>query len=87
LRQKTWGKKKIEAALKNKFVSTFCINEALNQLDEIEYIDILTQEVLKIREKEIVSNEFETMQKVLAKLARKGFETDLVIKIYKEHFQ
>jgi|SRR6185369_11138986 len=36
-----WGKRKIEFALKEKFISDYCIKKSLKQIPEKEYLEIL----------------------------------------------
>src|SRR5215217_6767174 len=42
-RMKDWGRKKIYYALKEKQVSTYCINKALDAIDEADYLKTLQQ--------------------------------------------
>lgn len=78
-RIKHWGKKKIEQALKEKQVSSYCIKKALLQIDHEAYYQTLQKlacdkwEQLKA-EKDI----FIKKRKLQDHLLRKGYEYELV---------
>ena len=72
-RQKGWGPRKIEAALKQKRVSDPCIRAALRAIDREEQTDLLQKLVAKRWGKEKEPNTFRKRQKVMAYFLRKGF--------------
>ena len=72
-RQKGWGPRKIEAALKQKRVSDPCIRAALRAIDREEQTDLLQKLVAKRWGKEKEPNTFRKRQKVIAYFLRKGF--------------
>lgn len=72
-RQKGWGPRKIEAALKQKQVSEPCIRAALKAIDREEQEGLLKKLVAKRWEKEREPNNFRKRQKVMAYFLRKGF--------------
>ncbi|HPF89896.1 MAG TPA: regulatory protein RecX, partial [Flavobacteriales bacterium] len=74
-RQKGWGPRKIEAALKQKQVSDPCIRAALKGIDKEEQTDLLRKLVAKRWEKEKEPNTFRKRQKVMAYFLRKGFSS------------
>lgn len=72
-RQKGWGLRKIEAALKQKQVSEPCIRLALKAIDKEEQESQLKKLVAKRWEKEKEPKAFLKRQKVMAYFLRKGF--------------
>ena len=80
-RQKGWGPRKIEAALKQKQVSEPCIRAALKAIDHAEQEDQLKKLVAKRWDKEKETNAFLKRQKVVAYFLRKGFAMAEVEKV------
>ncbi|MBL7950522.1 MAG: RecX family transcriptional regulator [Flavobacteriales bacterium] len=74
-RQKGWGLRKIEAALKQKQVSEPCIRAALKAIDKEEQEGQLKKLVAKRWEKEKEPNNFLKRHKVMAFFLRKGFSS------------
>jgi len=78
-RIKQWGKKKIKYELKQKQVSNYSINKALQSIDKDLYRKTLqklaTQKLKTLRSE---SNAFIKKQKLYAYLVQKGFEQDIV---------
>jgi len=77
-RIKHWGRKRIENQLAAEGVSTYCINKALQEIDDRDYRQSLfkllkTKEAL-LKEKNI----FRKKQKLSEFLIRKGYEAELV---------
>lgn len=79
-RQKGWGPRKIEVALKLKRISEPCIRAALKAIDKEEQSDQLRKLVAKRWEKEKEPNGFLKRQKVMAYFLRKGFQVAEVAK-------
>ncbi len=77
-RMKGWGKKKIYYALKEKQVSSYCINKALQQLDDEAYLK--TAETLAARKYESLRGEQYLVRKKKTSnyLIQKGYEFDIV---------
>jgi regulatory protein len=75
-RQKGWGKRKIEQALRMKRVSEHCIRHGLKAIDGEEAMESLKKLVAKrwVREKE--ANAFVKRQKVMAFFLRRGYGVD-----------
>lgn len=79
-RFKKWGKIKITAHLKQKQIPARCITEALEEINEEEYLEVLQELALqKWREKKGTS--FEIKVKVQRYLAGKGYETELIYNV------
>lgn len=77
-RIKQWGRVKIKYELKQKQVSPYNINKALQQIDEVDYMKVL---------RELAEEKYETLKseqglsrkkKTMDYLIAKGFEADLV---------
>ncbi len=83
-RIKKWGKHKIKAELKFLDISTTCINEAISEINEEDYLKTIRQ---------VLSTKKQTLSKLAPKLLfqkllqyalSKGFEQELVFKILNE---
>jgi regulatory protein len=76
-----WGKRKIEYALKEKFISDYCIKKALKQIPEKEYLEVL--EKLAKEKYESLKGEHYLIRKkkILDYLAGRGFEWELMKEI------
>ena len=79
-RMKQWGRVKIKHALKQKQVSAYCINKAIKELDEKDYVNTLHK--LAKRKWDTVKGEgvnlFVKMGKTTDYLLQKGYEPELV---------
>ena len=77
-RMNEWGRVKIKAELKQRKVSDYCINKALKQIDEKEYLQLLK----KLAEKRYASLKNEQWlvrkKKTMDYLLQKGFEWEVV---------
>ena len=74
-----WGRVKIIRELKSRNISEWNINNALLQIDDSEY----EKKLNKICEKQIQQisgTSFEVRNKIIRRLAQKGWETELIIK-------
>lgn len=76
-RIKKWGKRKIFLHLKQKRVSEYSINKALNDLDEDEYLETI-RHLISRKHQETKGNKWEKRKKTLSYLQNKGFESGLV---------
>ncbi|MBL7956634.1 MAG: regulatory protein RecX [Flavobacteriales bacterium] len=81
LRQKGWGLRKIEAALKQKRVSEPCIRAALKAIDQDEQAGRLRELVAKRWAKEKEPDAFRRRQRVMLYFLRRGFAMDEVEKV------
>lgn len=74
----SWGRIKIKLALKQKNISPYCIQEALKEIEDTEYI----QTIDRLIRKRIIGPEekgdFVKKNKAVNYLLNKGFETELV---------
>jgi regulatory protein len=76
-----WGKRKIEYALKEKFISNYCIKKALQQIPEKEYLAILGK-LANEKYKDLKGEQYLIRKrKTIDYLLGKGFEWELVSKI------
>jgi regulatory protein len=78
LRQKGWGLRKIEAALRQRQVSEPCIRAALKAIDREERSGKLRELVVKRWAREKESDAFRKRQKVMAYFLRRGFASEEV---------
>lgn len=83
-RIKKWGKQRVIRELKMRDISDYNIKQALKEIDNNEYLDVLN----KIAQKRIDSvnetNSFKKRRKVFDFLYRKGFETTLINQVLNE---
>lgn len=78
-RVKQWGKRKIRYALKSKGLSERCIEEALNEISDEEYTEILEGLVRRELEKATkLTNPLLRKKKVMDYLVQKGYEAELI---------
>ena len=77
-RIKQWGRNKIKQKLKEKKISENCIKKGLEEIDEEEYLDVLS--VLAEKKYATVKgrNEYEKKQKTAAWLYGRGYEYSLI---------
>ena len=78
-RLKQWGRVKIRYALKQKQISEYCIRKALEQIDDIHYLNVLNslaEKKLKMLKGE--GNAFIKKRKLQDHLLQKGYESELV---------
>ena len=79
-RIKQWGRVKIKHALKQKQISTYCINRAMKEIDEKDYDKILhklaSQKWSTVKGAGV--NLFVKMSKTTDYLLQKGYEPELV---------
>lgn len=77
-RQKRWGRLKIRQELKMRGVSEYCLKAGMSEIDDEDYLQILT-DLLEKKAKEIKEpNPIKRKQKLLSYALSKGFESDLV---------
>lgn len=78
-----WGKIKIAYGLRSKHISSQHIQEALNAIDEDEYLQIL-ENVVRVKAKSIKDvDTYEGRTKLFRHVASRGFEIDLISDIIK----
>lgn len=85
-RIKQWGRIKIKAELKQKRVSEYCVNKAMKEIGEKEYLSVLNKLGQKkwdtVKGKGI--NLFVKMNRTRSYLLSKGYESELISKALKE---
>lgn len=84
-RMKKWGRVKIRYELKQRQVSEFCIRKGMTEIDDEEYMAVLS----KLAEEKIVllkreKNIYIKRRKLSDYLLQKGFERDLISGIINE---
>ena len=83
---KQWGRNKILQSLKQQQVSTYCIQKAMKEIDEQEYISTLQN--LADKKMAILSaekNAFIKMGKLKNYLLQKGYEAEYIHEIVKDN--
>lgn len=79
-RMKQWGRIKIKSELKQKRVSEYCINKAMKEINETEYLSVLEKLAIKrwgtIKGKGV--NLFVKMTNTRNYLLSKGYESELI---------
>ena len=84
-RTKQWGKIKIKYELKQKQISTYCINKALKAIDEVEYENTLNKLFAqKASTLKSEKNSFIKKKKIQDYLLQKGYEADLIRELLKK---
>ncbi|MCU0421789.1 MAG: RecX family transcriptional regulator [Bacteroidia bacterium] len=77
-RIKNWGKQRITRELKLRNVSTYCINKAIESIEQIDYDSRMKSLIHKKWGQTKASSLFEKRKKVAMYAISKGFEGDLV---------
>ena len=76
-RIKQWGRRKIIYALKQKNISPYCIDKALKEIPEDEYIEVI-KKLIENKRNTLTGDNFMKKQKISSYLIGKGFESELV---------
>ena len=78
-----WGRIKISAALRDKRLPQELIRDAIEDIDEEQYLQSLG-EVIATKQRELKGKEdFATQQKIIRHAASRGYEPSLIIKAIK----
>ena len=78
-----WGRIKISAALRDKRLPQELIRDAIEDIDEEQYLQSLG-EVIATKQRELKEKEdFATQQKIIRHAASRGYEPSLIIKAIK----
>jgi len=80
-RIKQWGRIKIKNELKKRKLSEYCINTAIEEIPEQEYLDSLKKLIFKKAKLIKKTNNYIYKNKLAAYAVSKGFERDLVWKV------
>lgn len=78
---KKWGRIKIKQELKQKRVSDYCLKKALQQIDEVEYVNTLKILIEKKRKLIKESSEIKLQYKLMSYAISKGYEKDIVFDV------
>ena len=82
-RIKRWGKNKIRAELRMKNISNTIIQEALDSIDDEEYKKTI-EHLVKKKERELTGQTTDDKRpKIVRYLLSKGFESELIWKVFK----
>lgn len=84
LRINNWGKIKIRLALQAKGINPQAVSTALSNLDQLEYIEILSAVISK--KKALYNESADSKRKTIEAALRMGFEPDLVFSEIKNQF-
>jgi len=80
-----WGRIKITAALHEKHLPPNLIDEAIEQIDEEQYMQILS-DIIATKRKELKGKEdYVTNQKIIRFASGRGFEPALILRIIKSN--
>lgn len=84
-RIKKWGRNRIRYELKLQGVSDYCIRKALASIDEDDYSQTL-QNLFAAKKEGLDENlnSFQQRQKIQAYLSQKGYEPDLIQRLFRE---
>ncbi len=77
-RVKHWGKVKIKLELKQRDISEFCLNKALNEISDQDYLHTLNEQIDKKWAETKDKNLLSKRAKVARYVIGKGFEQDLI---------
>ena len=80
-RIKKWGRLRIEQALKMHGLSDYIIQEAMQEIDDVEYEELLLQLAEKKQAAINEKNPYKAKAKLVRFLLYKGFEPDLVFNL------
>jgi regulatory protein len=85
-RIKKWGKMKISYALKQKKLSSYCIDRALEEISKDEYEEQIIQLIEK-KYDQLSGDEFMVKNKIVNYLVGKGYEHDLIWPLLNNYLQ
>jgi regulatory protein len=77
-RMKKWGKNKIENELKQRGITSRCIQTGLKEIDNSDYRKVLIQLIKKKAQTVTETNPFKKRNKVASFVIGKGYEPELV---------
>jgi len=85
-RYKKWGRNKIVQELKRRKISDYCIKKGLQEIQEEQYMDVLTELLRKKIASLKAIKGYQKNYKAVQFVLTKGYESDLAWSIIKEHF-
>ena len=84
---KKWGRTKIKHILNQQQVSDYCINKAMKEIDELDYIQTFNSLAeKKLNELKGEKNKFIKMTKLKNYLLQKGYEYEYINDYFKSKF-
>lgn len=83
-RIKKWGRVKIKLALQQKKVSAYCIQKALDQINDIDYRKTIRENINTYSKRITEENHMKRNYKIAQHVISKGFEPELVWEVLKE---
>jgi len=75
-----WGRRRIEAELRERRIPAADIRAALSEIDDNEYADTLLK-LARQKEAQCTGDDFEVRQKVFRYMIQKGYEPALIAKV------
>ena len=75
---KNWGKRKISNELKQKNISSICIDKGMEEIKEDDYFKVLDKLFIQKRDQVTDTNHFIRKKKIANFLIQRGFEPSLV---------
>ena len=85
-RIKKWGRRKIALGLKQHNLSRYCVQKGMEEIDTEEYFEVLTKHILKKMDASTETDLFKKRNKIANFAIAKGFESELVWEVIKDHF-
>ncbi|MDO9261170.1 MAG: regulatory protein RecX [Flavobacteriaceae bacterium] len=79
---KHWGRNKIKLALKQRNISTFLIDVGLKEIDENDYLTILSKEMDKKLNSITEKDPWKRKKKIVDYLMQKGYEYSLIEQVW-----
>lgn len=83
-RMKQWGRNRIRKELKIREISDYCIRKAMEEIDEVQYLDTLHSILEKKAAHFTDEDDFVKKSKLAQHALSRGFEAELVWEILKE---
>ncbi|MEL6720091.1 MAG: regulatory protein RecX [Bacteroidota bacterium] len=77
-RYKKWGKLKIKQELKRKDISAYCLQKAMEEIEEKDYLETLDGLIEKKNSQLADTNDYQRKQKIAQFVFRKGYESNLI---------
>lgn len=82
---KKWGRNKIKQELKRRHITAYCLRKAMEEIEEEDYQKTLEALIHKKAGQMTDPFSFKNKQKLAAFVIRKGYESNLVWEVLKNH--
>lgn len=82
---KKWGRIRIKQELKRRHITAYCLRKAMEEIDEEDYQQTLEGLIRKKADQMTNPYSFQNKQKLAAFVIRKGYESNLVWEVLKNH--